>query len=282
VKASVDLSVVIVNWNSGSFLQRLLASLKPLSGELKKIVVIDNASSDTSASSIGANEVTDLIQLEKNQGFARAANMGIGKTESAFVLLLNPDITIVPETVRKLLTEMTNRPRLAIACGALVGENGESQESFQIRPFPTIKSVIKDALFIDELYRVLESSRHALHNKENRDGEEVDQPAAAFWLLRRDAWKQIGGFDESFFPAWFEDVDFCKRLSQAGWRMMFFPQWQIIHRGGVALENMAYKDFLEIYYANLIQYWKKHHRRSLPLIWLPVRLGLSLRRLFAR
>ena len=249
---------------------------------MAKIVVVDNGSTDSSESAASGDTALDLRRFQDNQGFARAANIGIGETNSPYVLLLNPDIRILPETVRRLCEEMERRPQLGIACGALIDEKGESQKSFQIRSFPTFSSVIMDALFIDEVLRFFQRLHSVSHVTQQSEASEVEQPAAAFWLMRRDGWEQIGGFDESFYPAWFEDVDFCKRLVAAGWKIMFFPQWRVIHRGGVSLQHLSYNRFINIYYSNLLKYWKKHHRRSFPLIWLPVRFGILVRRLLAR
>jgi GT2 family glycosyltransferase len=261
---------------------RLLDSLRPLFDEVSRILVVDNGSEDSSASLPSGISRVEVLELHDNQGFAGAANRGIAETDSSYVLLLNPDITIVPETVRNLQEEMGRYPRLGIGCSALFGENGKSQESFQIRSFPTVARVVKEALFIDEILSLFKLQKQPSSNSGRVEAREVEQPAAAFWLMRREAWEQIGGFDEAFFPAWFEDVDFCRRLTDAGWKIMFFPQWRVIHRGGLSLERLEYKSFLKIYYSNLLKYWKKHHRVSLPLIWLPVQLGLVVRRMLAR
>jgi len=277
----VDLSIVIVNWNSGPYLLQLLDSLEHLMGEVAQVIVVDNGSTDSSESVVAGRTGVELRKLPENVGFACAANSAIRKTCSTYILLLNPDIRIIPDTVRNLWRELECRPRVGIACASLVGEQGESQESFQIRSFPTVSSVIKDALFIDECLALLRRLHPVPYRGPSEAAHEVEQPAAAFWLLRREAWSQIGGFDERFFPAWFEDVDFCKRLSSTGWKIMLFPQWQAIHRGGISLHHLDYERFIRIYYGNLLKYWKKHHKRSYPLIWLPVRLGLLARRLRA-
>jgi GT2 family glycosyltransferase len=105
----------------------------------------------------------------------------------------------------------------------------------------------------------------------------VEQPAAAFWVLRKSVWDQLSGFDEDFRPAWFEDVDFCRRAVDRGFQLLWFPEWEAIHRGGISLDVMNYPRFVRIYYRNLLLYWRKHHYRSLPLIWLPVKLGVLAR-----
>lgn len=278
----MDLSIVIVNWNSGPYLSHLLDSLRPLRDEIAQVIVVDNGSWDNSESEAAGDAAVVLSKFQENQGFARAANIGIEATITRYVLLLNPDIRIVPETVRKLWEEMERRPRLAIACGALVSESNESQEAFQIRALPTLSSVLMDALFLDDLFGYLKGGPASSEVVKGSRGVEVEQPAAAFWLMRREGWEEIGGFDESFFPAWFEDVDFCKRLLESGWKIMFFPQYPVVHRGALSLEYLSYREFVHIYYSNLLRYWAKHHKSSVPLIWLPVKIGTVVRRFLAR
>jgi N-acetylglucosaminyl-diphospho-decaprenol L-rhamnosyltransferase len=90
----------------------------------------------------------------------------------------------------------------------------------------------------------------------------VDQPAAAALMVRRDAYDAIGGFDEQFFPAWYEDVDFCQRLKSAGWEIYFVPDAKFQHVGGYAAELLGARAFAEAYYRNQLRYATKHFARS--------------------
>lgn len=284
----MDLSVAVVNWNSGAYLDRLLDSLAPLSHELSRVIVVDNASSDGSV----ANQRADVFYrlLDRNHGFAGAANLAIEQSCSEFVLLLNPDIQVLPETVRRLYQRMEGQPKTAIVCPLLAGEGGMAQHDFQFRPLPGFWSAFVDALFLDEVPKRLRGwlatrgdfvisvrvERRATGPRDE-DGVGVEQPAAAFWLLRKAAWKEIGGFDESFAPAWFEDVDFCKRLGTRGWNIRCFPDVQAIHRGGLALETLPYSSFIRTYYGNMLRYFRKHHPARYMLLWLPVKAGVWAR-----
>ena len=268
----MDLSAVIVNWNSGPFLGRLLASLQPLAGELAAVLVVDNASEDPSPSIVQDFGWARLVRFDRNRGFAAAANEGIRRSPSSSVLLLNPDIEVRPESIRGLSKALARCPRAAIACGALLGRNGKSQSRFQIRRLPTLRSVLSDSLFLDELGGLL-----ARHRGGEPTAGPVEQPAAAYWLLRKEAWEDIGGFDEQFAPAWFEDVDFCKRLLERRWSIEYFPEYPALHRGGISLEVLGYRPFIRIYYRNLLRYWRKHHKVTLPLVWVPVKIGVLLR-----
>ncbi|MBI2149061.1 MAG: hypothetical protein HYU27_00450 [Acidobacteria bacterium] len=86
----------------------------------------------------------------------------------------------------------------------------------------------------------------------------VDQPAAAALMVRRDAYEEVGGFDEQFYPAWYEDVDFCKRLKTRGWEIYFIPRAEFLHAGGYSAEALGSEKFAGAYYGNQVRYARKH------------------------
>ena len=284
----MDLSAVIVNWNSGRHLSGLLASFGALMEEIEDVLVVDSASSDQSPNAAAQFPKVRLQRMETNLGFARAANLGVALTSTRFLLLLNPDLELDPDGVRNLFWEIENRPSAAIVSGQLRGSKGHLQREFQIRPLPTGWRVICDVLFLDELrtslMRPFRTSRTSppgstVGKNGKLEGLEVEQPAAAFWLIRREAWEELGGFDEQFQPAWFEDVDFCKRALPTAWEVLHFPDCPVgVHRGGLALDRLGYRRFVEIYYSNLLRYLKKHHRTGYPFLWPAVQLGRWVRR----
>jgi GT2 family glycosyltransferase len=270
----MDLSVVVVNWNSGDHLARLLTSLAPLATELHQILVVDNNSRDQSWKAAESDQAAELLRLERNSGFAAAANNAIERAQSRFILLLNPDIEIIPDSVRNLYNRIVEEESSAIVCGPLIGHNGQAQQQFQLRPLPTGWTVFKDVLFLDELFGLFGSRSSSGFESSPR---EVEQPAAAFWLLRKAAWTELAGFDENFYPAWFEDVDFCKRLSQTRWRIIFYSDCMVRHAGGASLAHLGRRDFYRVFYTNLLRYLRKHHVFSYPLLWFPVKFGMAVR-----
>jgi len=279
----MDLGVVIVNWNSGDYLARLLASLEPLFPELESVIVVDNASVDRSAEIVSRFAAAILRQLPTNSGFAAAANRGISECGAGQVLLLNPDVEVRAETVRELQRRVLADLAIAIGCGRLVNPDGSSQSDFQLRPLPRFWEILADALFLDELVKPLgRRGSTRVEPLSGGSGIRVEQPAAACWLLRKEAWSELGGFDESFVPAWFEDVDFCKRLQASRWDIRWFPDLEFSHRGGISLDTLKYSDFLRFYYGNLLRYLRKHHPVWHPVLWLPVMAGSRIRMLLGR
>jgi GT2 family glycosyltransferase len=114
----------------------------------------------------------------------------------------------------------------------------------------------------------------------------VEQPAAAAWLVRRSVWNELGGLDESFAPAWWEDVDFCARLRETGRKrgttsagFWVAPRARITHRGGSSLAQLTDSEFLVAYHRNLLRYAGRHHPGSLGPVRAGLRLSLALRAL---
>ena len=150
----MDLQVVIVNWNSGELLGRLLSCLDPLRSEVRQILVVDNASNDTSTLALQGRSGIDLLAFDRNLGFGAAANRAIRQSDSDWILLLNPDIAVEPDTIRELYLRAQGLPEIALASVALQDDNGASQAAFQIRRLPSAASVLSDVLFLDELFSV--------------------------------------------------------------------------------------------------------------------------------
>ena len=112
---------------------------------------------------------------------------------------------------------------------------------------------------------------------------DVEQPAAACLMISRSALESIGGFDEYFYPAWFEDVDLCRRIRNQGGRIQYRPEAVFLHQGGYSLQRLEYQNFLESFYSNQIRYFRKHHGpqsarrvRRIILAGLLLRTGISL------
>lgn len=279
--ARVGFSAIVINWNSGQRLQQLLDSLDVPFDSLRHLVVVDNDLSTAPEILFSQLERVLYLPQERNLGFAGGLNLGIESTDAEFLLVLNPDTRVTSEAIRGLLQEIEKNPQAAIVCPRLVNLDGKGQESFQIRSLPTLRSVVSDALFFDELASRMNRKSGDQSDSRHSSGE-IEQPAAACWMLRRSAWQEVGGFDTRFHPAWFEDVDFCLRLQQAGWKILYRPQWEVLHEGGYSVEHLGYPRFLRLYYGNLLRFWKKHHAGTFPIVWVAVRLGLAIRLLMTR
>lgn len=272
----MNAAVLVINWNSGPYLRALVGSLSEIATDLQAILVLDNGSADGSPLELPPCDHLEVEQLGENRGFATAANLGISRLQADWIFLLNPDVVATSRSLRRLYLHALEAQDCAIVCGPLLGmEDDRWQASFQCRTLPTAWSTFKDALFLEELL--------ALFDPPPPDPEiphhpfEIEQPAAAYWLLKKNVWQESGGFDEAFFPAWFEDVDFCRRLKDSGWRIRCFPDCPLRHAGGISVHSLGRVDFSRIYYRNLDLYLRKHHPYSAPWLRPAVRLGSWIR-----
>ena len=271
----MDLSIIIINWNAASHLSRCLDSVSALIEEVDEIVVADNHSSDASRETVRRYPDLRLIENKTNLGFGAAANRAVASTSSRHILLLNSDTLVSPGSARRLHESMLSDTGSAIACGPLVGEGGTPQTGFQFRELPTVSSVLTDVLGLEELLAVI-SKKPPAQMKTGWLPSSV-QPAAAYWMIRRRAWSELGGFDERFWPAWFEDVDFCKRLESSRWKVLFDERARAVHIGGVSVGRLGHRRFTRVFYHNLLRYLKKHHPYRFLLLWLPIQFGSLIR-----
>lgn len=272
-------SVVIVNWNTKDM---LLRCVETAAGAARDIVVVDNASTDGSAGAVAARfPAVSLVCLPENRGFAAGANAGLRRAGTDLVLLLNPDSLATAGAVERLARVLAGAPDCAAVGGRLVDEVGRPQHGFNVRRFPTLATWAVDLLLVDKIWPDNPVTRRYEARDLDLDGPqpvEVDQPAAACLLLRRGVVLGLGGFDERFAPAWFEDVDLCRRLKSAGWRILLAPDARFVHRGGEAMRALGLARFSEIWYRNLRRYVRKHHGRGAALaVAALIALGMLLR-----
>ena len=253
------ISIVIVNWNSGPLLERCVQSLLGNAPGCQ-LILVDNASADGSlafAQNLDRAELS-IVRNDRNAGFAAGNNQGWQRSQGDRILFLNPDTECLPGSVSCLEHTLAADPGVWAAGGHLFSPTGKSQEGFNVRPFPTIGRVAAEMLLIDRIgpaYRT-SGARPAAGEGEAVD---VDQPAAACLMVNRAALDSLGGFDETFHPAWFEDVDLCRRIRNRGGRIQYQPQARFAHHGGYSLGRLHRQDFLEIFHTNQIRYFRKHH-----------------------
>ena len=225
-----------------------------------EIVVVDNASHDRTCQEVTRRGVR-LIANPENRGFAAAVNQGIRALDAPFVLLLNPDALL--ETGLGALIECCRSPGVAGACGKLVDAAGRPQTGFTVRSLPSPAALICEVLLLNRVwpanpvnwhYRCLEFDFSV--------PSDVEQPAGAFLMIRRDVWEELRGFDERFCPLWFEDVDFCWRARQKGYRMCYTPEAVAKHTGGHSIAKISLEKRQLCWYGSLLGFAAKHYRPS--------------------
>jgi N-acetylglucosaminyl-diphospho-decaprenol L-rhamnosyltransferase len=253
----IDLAIVIVTWNSERWIERCLRSIPAACDGLSyEIVLYDNASADGTLRLL--NDDVRVIASGANDGFAAAINRAVRATRAPYVFWLNPDCELDARSLTLLLEFLQSHPSAAAAVPLLIDEKGDSQREFQLRRLPTLMTFVCEVLAIDKLFPSNRATAHyRCRDLDLRRPCRVDQPAAAAMLLRRDVFDQIGPLDEQFAPAWFEDVDYCRRLAAAGKEIWVVPAAGARHVGGASLEFVPFARFVDLWYANMWRYARK-------------------------
>ncbi|CAN5861360.1 glycosyltransferase family 2 protein [soil metagenome] len=256
------LSIVVVNYNGRGHLEGLLDSLaKHPPSASHEVVVVDNASTDGSASLVSAAPGVRLIQLPENVGFSAGNNAGIRATTGELVLLLNSDTVVGAGVLDALIERLDAYPNAAIAGPRLVDGNGDPELSFgrMISPLAEVSQkalVSLHARGFGPVSRWLERATTTEHV--------VDWVSGACLLVRRHVAVQVGILDERFF-LYTEDVDFCASVRAAGWQVLFTPRSVVVHLRGRSRAT-APRATNAAYRRSHLEFYAKHHPRYLPLL----------------
>jgi len=270
----VDLSVVIVSWRTRELLVACLQSLREalgdrLAADNAEVIVVDNASGDGSAEQVQEQfpEVR-LIANAENRGYAAGNNQGIAAARGENIMLLNPDTEVPRAAVELLEACLRERPAAGAAAPMLVHPDGRPQAS--LRGFPTPLALFGAVTGLARLAPA--GSPLAAYQPRELPAVPavVEQPMTSCLLLRGEALRAVGAFDETF-PIFFNDVDLCWRLRQAGWEIWFVPQARVVHHGGASTRQVRLAMLWESH-RGLHRYYRKHYRGHLaaPLYGLTV------------
>ncbi len=273
-----DIAIVIVTYNSGAEIGECLDAAIVTGSE---IIVVDNASSDDTRAEVGKRGVR-LIANSDNRGFAAAVNQGFRATTAPNVLLLNPDAVL--QSPLTSLVAQCNLPGNGAAGGQTLDSTAKPQAGWMIRRLPTPAALCLEVLGANRLWpRNPVNWRFRCYDLDLSPSTPltVEQPAGAFFMVRRQVWVDVGGLDERFYPLWFEDVDFCNRILAAGLRIFYVPDAVAKHTGAHSIRKMPL-EFREIcWYRSLLEYASKHYSSSQRrLVCCSVVAGSVLRLIF--
>lgn len=221
-------------------------------------IVVDNASFDGTVDQARARRGTRLVANKKNLGFAAAVNQGVREAaEKEFILVLNPDAYL--QTAIDQLVDSTRQ--YGLAAGRLVDETGRTQAGFTLRRFPTPAALLCELFGLNRLWPSNPVNRKYRYLDRDLDQPgPAEQPAGAFLMFRKDVWETLGGFDERFSPVWFEDVDFCRRAVDAGYRIEYVPSAVARHAGGHSVGQIPAGQRARYWCVSLLTYAAKHFR----------------------
>lgn len=249
-------SVIVVTYNSR---EHITSCLKSLHGSGAEIVVVDNASSDGTADQVKTQfPEVKLISAPSNIGFAAACNLGARESTGSSFLFLNPDI-VCTGSISDLEAALLNSKENVAVAPRLVDSYGHTQAGFNIRRLPTSTALLFEILLLNRLFpNNAVNRRYRCLDMNYDESAEVEQPAAAALLVSRRRFHVCCGFDESFYPLWFEDVDLCKRLRSDGGKILYWPKVTFRHVGGHSIDSISFREKQVYWYRNMLYYVRKH------------------------
>jgi len=274
----MDLTIVIVNYNTCKLTCDAIRSvLESITSFRYEVIVVDNDSSDDSVETIFRNfpEVI-LIRNDQNVGFARANNQAIRIAQGRYILLLNSDTVIQPDTLQIMVSYMEQNPEVGASGCKVVLPDGSLDKACR-RGFPTPEASFYYLTGLSRLFpRNARLNQYQLTHLDPDESCPVDCLVGAFMMVRREVIQQVGLLDEDFFM-YGEDVDWCYRIKQAGWVIYYYPRTSIMHYKGASSKRKPVKIVYEFHRAMYL-FHKKHYRHQYS--WLTnavVYAGISLR-----
>ncbi len=275
---SLELDVVIVNYNAGDTLRMCVESIMASQGVRVRCIIIDNASADGSVDFCQQYSPVEvlLVRNSQNVGFSCAVNQGMALASGAWAMLLNPDTVVPADSLQKLLCLAQNTSERVGALGCLVRNPDQSEQRGCRRDFPTPAKVLAHAFALQYFFPALRFNHTG--QPLPSDVQVVDAISGACMLLNRQAYDDIGGFDERYFLH-FEDLDYCQRLSNKGWQVLFVPFVQIEHRQGVSSAQAPVQVIL-YKHKSMLRYFYQHGGKQKVL--LPVLVPFVLLRVLGQ
>lgn len=249
-----DVLAVFVTFNSADYIGKAVDSCLR---QGLPVLVVDNGSADGTLTAIPVDPRVRVVALKENLGFAGGVNRAVRESAAGLVLLLNPDVELLGPIV-PLVTAIVEKRHTA-ATGLLVDKDGNPQKGFSFRSLPTPMTLVFEVLGINRIWPANPvNRRYRCLEDDLTQPRKVEQPAGACFLFRRVDWERLGGFDEKFYPVWYEDVDYCQRLIAAGGSIWFTPFVRILHHGGHSVQKIEFGCRQEVWYGSLLRYAAKH------------------------
>ncbi len=266
--------VVIVNFNSGSYLAEAVRTAGR-SSAVRRIIVVDNASSDQSLETLSGyrNANLSVIRNDSNLGFGAACNIGIRIGDAKYILLLNPDCQVQDGAIERLISTLQSSPKAGMAGPLLLNADGTEQAGGR-RVIPTPETAFSRVFGLLPLRRLFPGlvRDYAQHEEPLPDHPiDVEAISGACMLVSREAVDQVGLFDERYFLHC-EDLDWCVRFQQSGYRILFVPDARVVHEKGV---SSASRPFATEYYKHrgMVRFYRKFLREKYPLVLFYLILG---------
>jgi N-acetylglucosaminyl-diphospho-decaprenol L-rhamnosyltransferase len=253
----VDVSIIIVSWNVADLLVTCLRSLQAGQGAYtQEIIVVDSASTDDTVHRISL-EFPDAILLPQteNLGFSRCNNIGLAAASGRHLLLLNPDTEVIGGAVGQMVAYLDAHPQIGIVGPHTLNTDLTTQSTR--RRFPTVSLAFFESTWLQPFTPKAWLDRYYVVDLPDSDVFEIDWVQGSALMARREVYQQIGGLDEQYVM-FFEELDWCKRAKNAGWRVAYFGTAQIVHHGGKSTDQVVARKHI-YFQRSKLHYFAKHH-----------------------
>ena len=273
----MQLSVIIVSWNTKKLLYDCLNSIYKFTSGLKfEVVVVDNGSGDGSVDMVEKKfPKTKLILNKENLGFSKANNQGIKIAKGQYIFLLNSDTYLVENSFKKLLNNIKLRSKLGVIAPQLLNEDQTIQQSAGY--FPHLPQIFFWMSFLDDLpFGMLFKPYHIDHDSFYKNGQQIDWVTAAALMIPKKVIDEVGLLDPQIFM-YGEEVEWCYRIKKAGYKIYFSPITKIIHIGRGSHKKIPTQAFIGEY-KSLIYFYKKYKSKiALQILKLLLKIGALVR-----
>lgn len=257
--AGIDLSIIIVSWNVRQLLEACLRAIEAGSGRLGlEVIVVDAGSTDGSVAMVGEQfPWVRLLPHRENLGFPRGNNIGLAAAKGRYHLLLNPDTEILGDGLTIMVDYMERHANVGVVGAQLLNPDGSVQSSR--RRFPTLATGFFESTWLEGMAPAGLLHRYYMRDFPDTATVDVDWVMGACLMVRQRVAAQVGPLDEGYFM-YSEELDWCRRIKQAGWRVVYLPAAQVIHHMGKSSEQAVTARHINFQRAKL-RYFRKYHGR---------------------
>jgi N-acetylglucosaminyl-diphospho-decaprenol L-rhamnosyltransferase len=257
-------AVVIVNYNTRDHLRACLATIPAGT----HITLVDNGSSDGSVTMVHDEFPTvTVLANEQNDGYGSAANQGVRACSAEYVFVLNSDTLLRPDALDQLAAHLDRHPRVAVAGPRMWNEDGTPQHS--CFPFPgTLAWLLENEPMVAVAARIPPIRRRLLCFSAPTVAASVPWVLGAALAIRREAFYEVGGFDDAFFM-YYEEVDLCLRLRRAGWDVHHVPQAEVVHLGSASTAHVRAAMAVE-HFRSTLRFYRRYYRGPRLAAWLTI------------
>lgn len=251
------ISIIIVNYKVKDLLDNCLNSIFEYNKNIDlDVIVVDNNSQDGSIEMIKEKyPQVNLIESKQNLGFAKANNMGFKQAKYNYILLLNPDMQLLPNTLTNMINWMNKNPQAKVAGCHLIDQNRKTLH--HVRKFPTFLNQLAITLKLPHIFPSI-LNQYLCKNFDYTKASKVDSIRGAFFMTRKKIYEELNGLDEKYF-LWFEEVDFCKKVRQNKGEVWYTPSSECIDYVGKSFEQLPRGRTQKYFRNSMLQYFKKWH-----------------------